>query len=126
MTMNWLSSAVDPPGKRAPLRRTYFGHKTIVIEACCELGGACINWGTLASKTLRESALFLSGFRTRSVSDSFDGNDCAPKETRARKDWSTGVLESWSIGVLVDQTQYSNTPFLRSRRVNDLEQLALR
>src|SRR5262245_38520671 len=44
-------------------------HKTIVIEAYRELGGACINWGTLASKTLRESALFLSGFRTRQLGE---------------------------------------------------------
>jgi NAD(P) transhydrogenase len=47
-----------PAGEKGAAQATYFGHKTIVIEACCELGGACINWGTLASKTLRESALF--------------------------------------------------------------------
>jgi len=34
-----------------------------VIEAYRELRGSCINWGKLATKTLRESALLLSGFR---------------------------------------------------------------
>jgi NAD(P) transhydrogenase len=67
--MNWWSSAADPTAKRAPRRRPISGHKTIVIEAYRELGGTCINWGTLASKTLRESALFLSGFRTRQLGE---------------------------------------------------------
>src|SRR6266545_2581462 len=58
-----------PAGEKGAAQAAYFGHKTIVIEAYRELGGACINWGTLASKTPRESALFLSGFRTRQLGE---------------------------------------------------------
>jgi NAD(P) transhydrogenase len=58
-----------PAGEKGAAQAAYFGHKTLVIEAYRELGGACINWGTLASKTLRESALFLSGFRTRQLGE---------------------------------------------------------
>src|SRR5438093_13680109 len=58
-----------PAGEKAAAQAAYFEHKTIVIEAYRELGGTCINWGTLASKTLRESALFLSGFRTRQLGE---------------------------------------------------------
>jgi NAD(P) transhydrogenase len=58
-----------PAGEKGAAQAAYFGHKTIVIEAYRELGGACINWGTLASKTLRESALFLSGFRARQLGE---------------------------------------------------------
>src|SRR5207253_2990611 len=61
-----------PAGEKGAAQAAYFGHKTIVIEAYRELGGACINWGTLASKTLRESALFLSGFRTRQLGEGLD------------------------------------------------------
>jgi pyruvate/2-oxoglutarate dehydrogenase complex dihydrolipoamide dehydrogenase (E3) component len=61
-----------PAGEKGAAQAAYFGHKTIVIEAYKELGGACINWGTLASKTLRESALFLSGFRTRQLGEGMD------------------------------------------------------
>src|SRR5207244_13193720 len=61
--------AGGPAGEKGAAQAAYFGHKTIVIEAYRELGGACINWGTLASKTLRESALFLSGFRTRQLGE---------------------------------------------------------
>ena len=58
-----------PAGEKGAAQAAYFGYKTVVIEAYRELGGACINWGTLASKTLRESALFLSGFRIRQLGE---------------------------------------------------------
>jgi NAD(P) transhydrogenase len=58
-----------PAGEKGAAQAAYFGHKTLLIEAWHDLGGACINWGTLASKTLRESSLFLSGFRTRQLGE---------------------------------------------------------
>src|ERR1700722_12392741 len=58
-----------PAGEKGAAQAAYFGHKAVVIESYKELGGACINWGTLASKTLRESSLFLSGFRTRQLGE---------------------------------------------------------
>jgi NAD(P) transhydrogenase len=58
-----------PAGEKGAAQAAYFGHKTLVVEAFQELGGACINWGTLASKTLRETSLFLSGFRTRQLGE---------------------------------------------------------
>jgi NAD(P) transhydrogenase len=58
-----------PAGEKGAAQAAYFGHKVCLIEEWKELGGACINWGTMASKTLRESALFLSGFRTRQLGE---------------------------------------------------------
>lgn len=58
-----------PAGEKGAAQAAYFGHKVCLVEEWKELGGACINWGTLASKTLRESALFLSGFRTRQLGE---------------------------------------------------------
>src|SRR5262245_18425556 len=58
-----------PAGETGAAQAAYFGHQTIVIEAYRELGGTSFNWGALASKTLRESALFLSGFRTRQLGE---------------------------------------------------------
>jgi NAD(P) transhydrogenase len=58
-----------PAGEKGAAQAAYFDHKTCLVEKYHELGGACINWGTLASKTLRESALFLSGFRTRQLGE---------------------------------------------------------
>jgi NAD(P) transhydrogenase len=56
-----------PAGEKGAAQAAYFGYKTILIEKESQLGGACINTGTLASKTLRESALFLSGFKSRQL-----------------------------------------------------------
>src|ERR1700722_17533555 len=61
-----------PAGEKGAAQAAYFGHKAVVIESYKELGGACINTGTLASKTLRESSLFLSGFRTRQLGEGID------------------------------------------------------
>jgi NAD(P) transhydrogenase len=58
-----------PAGEKGAAQAAYFGHRVCLVEEWHELGGACINWGTLASKTLRESALFLSGFRTRQLGE---------------------------------------------------------
>ena len=41
------------------------GKRVVLIEKDAELGGAGINTGTIPSKTLRESALALSGWRSR-------------------------------------------------------------
>jgi NAD(P) transhydrogenase len=44
-----------------------FGKKVALVERCERLGGAGVNTGTLPSKTLRESALLLNGWRARKV-----------------------------------------------------------
>jgi NAD(P) transhydrogenase len=56
-----------PAGEKGAAQAAYFGYRTVLIEKQAQLGGACINTGTLASKTLRESALFLSGFKARQL-----------------------------------------------------------
>jgi NAD(P) transhydrogenase len=61
-----------PAGEKGAAQAAYFGHKVMLVEEYKAMGGACLNWGTLASKTLRESALFLSGFRTRQLGEGMD------------------------------------------------------
>src|SRR5580765_4796843 len=56
-----------PAGEKGAAQAAYFGHKTALVEKEPHLGGACINTGTLASKTLRESSIFLSGARARQL-----------------------------------------------------------
>lgn len=55
-----------PAGEKAALQAAYYGHKVCVIERG-PAGGAWVNTGTIPSKTLRESALFLAGGRRRGV-----------------------------------------------------------
>ncbi|NGX62025.1 MAG: putative soluble pyridine nucleotide transhydrogenase [Chlamydiae bacterium] len=50
-----------PAGEKAAVKAGYFGHKVALIEREPVYGGAGVNTGTLPSKTLKETALYLSG-----------------------------------------------------------------
>jgi NAD(P) transhydrogenase len=55
-----------PAGEKGAAQAAYFGKRVAVIEAE-NVGGAVVNTGTLPSKTLRETALYLSGLRSRGL-----------------------------------------------------------
>jgi NAD(P) transhydrogenase len=66
-----------PAGEKAAAAAAYFGRRVALVEAAPEgPGGAMVHTGTLPSKTLREAALYLMGFRRRelykSIVQSFD------------------------------------------------------
>ncbi len=50
-----------PGGEKAAVKAAYFGHSVALIEKTATFGGAGVLTGTLPSKTLKETALFLSG-----------------------------------------------------------------
>jgi NAD(P) transhydrogenase len=54
-------------GEKGAAQAAYFGKRVTVIERRSEPGGATVHTGTLPSKTLREAALFLSGYRQRDL-----------------------------------------------------------
>ena len=56
-----------PAGEKGAAQAAYFGKKVALVERSAQLGGACINTGTLPSKTLRESALYFSGLSQRGL-----------------------------------------------------------
>ncbi len=56
-----------PAGEKGAAQAAYFGKKVALVEAGTDLGGACINTGTLPSKILRESALYFSGLKQRGL-----------------------------------------------------------
>jgi NAD(P) transhydrogenase len=56
-----------PAGEKGAAQAAYFGKRVALVEREPFLGGASCNTGTLPSKTLRESALALSGFRSRNL-----------------------------------------------------------
>src|ERR1043166_2079828 len=56
-----------PAGEKGAAQAAYFGKKVALVEKENVLGGAAANTGTLPSKTLRETALLLSGFRNRKL-----------------------------------------------------------
>jgi NAD(P) transhydrogenase len=56
-----------PAGERGAAQAAYFGKRVAIVERQPEPGGAAVHTGTLPSKTLRETALFLSGYRQRQL-----------------------------------------------------------
>jgi NAD(P) transhydrogenase len=74
-----------PAGEKGAAQAAYFGKKVALIEKEPFLGGAAANTGTLPSKTLRETALFLSGFHRRE----FFGLDLGVKEKVNVSDFMT-------------------------------------
>lgn len=56
-----------PAGERGAAQAAYFGKRVAIVERRPEPGGAAVHTGTLPSKTLRETGLFLSGYRQRDL-----------------------------------------------------------
>jgi NAD(P) transhydrogenase len=56
-----------PAGEKGALTAAFFGKRVALVEKSGLLGGAVANTGTLPSKTLRETALALSGLRARDL-----------------------------------------------------------
>jgi NAD(P) transhydrogenase len=55
-----------PAGHGAALTAAAAGRRTVLVERDHSVGGSCVARGTIPSKTLRETALALVGFRKRS------------------------------------------------------------
>lgn len=55
-----------PAGQKAAIQAAKAGRRALVVEERARPGGACVQRGTIPSKTLRETALALTGLRRRS------------------------------------------------------------
>ena len=56
-----------PAGKSAAVQAAKVGKRVGVVERSERLGGVMLNTGTIPSKTLREAALYLTGYRQRGI-----------------------------------------------------------
>jgi NAD(P) transhydrogenase len=56
-----------PAGQRAAIQGSKAGKNVAVVERREVIGGACINTGTIPSKTMREAVLHLSGYSYHSI-----------------------------------------------------------
>jgi NAD(P) transhydrogenase len=56
-----------PAGEKAAAQAAYFGKRVAVVERSPSPGGAVVLNGEIPSKTLRETALYITGFRRREV-----------------------------------------------------------
>ncbi len=65
-TYDLVVLGAGPAGEKGAAQAAYFGKRVAIVEKAV-LGGAVSNTGTLPSKTLRETALTLSGLRARDL-----------------------------------------------------------
>ena len=56
-----------PAGQKAALCGAKAGLSTLIVDREPHIGGECVHRGTIPSKTLRESAVYLAGMRQRSA-----------------------------------------------------------
>jgi NAD(P) transhydrogenase len=56
-----------PGGQKAAIAAAKLGKRSAVIERAEVVGGACVNTGTIPSKTLRETVLYLTGLSQREL-----------------------------------------------------------
>ena len=54
-----------PAGRRAAIQAAKLGRAVLVVDDRAQIGGVSVHTGTVPSKTLRETALNLSGWRER-------------------------------------------------------------
>src|SRR3954470_8507597 len=57
-----------PAGEKAAAQAAYWGKRVAIVDRARQLGGAMAG-GVVSSKTMREAALYLTGFRRREVYD---------------------------------------------------------
>ena len=55
-----------PSGQKAAIQGAKAGRKVCLVEEQADVGGECVHRGTIPSKTLRETAVYISGLRRRS------------------------------------------------------------
>lgn len=56
-----------PGGQRAAIAAAKAGKRVGIAERVSVVGGVCVNTGTIPSKSFREAALYLSGYRERGL-----------------------------------------------------------
>jgi NAD(P) transhydrogenase len=56
-----------PAGQRAAVQAAKLGKTVALVERHASLGGACVNTGTIPSKTIREAILYLTGLNQRAI-----------------------------------------------------------
>jgi NAD(P) transhydrogenase len=66
-TFDMIVLGSGPAGQRAAIQAAKSGKHVAVIEKSEVVGGACINTGTIPSKTMREAVMHLSGYNYQNI-----------------------------------------------------------
>ena len=90
-----------PGGQRAAIQGAKAGKRVAIVEKQTNLGGVCVNTGTIPSKTMREAVLHLSGFYDKN----FYGTNYNAKDhiTMADLNFRVQHVVENEVGVTQDQ-----------------------
>src|ERR1700749_1684313 len=66
-TYDMIVIGSGPAGQRAAIQGAKLGKRVVLVERREVVGGACINTGTIPSKSMREAVMHLSGYQYRDV-----------------------------------------------------------
>src|SRR5438270_4106698 len=66
-TFDMVVIGSGPAGQRAAIQAAKSGKHVAIVEKAETVGGACINTGTIPSKTMREAVLHLSGYNYQNI-----------------------------------------------------------
>lgn len=91
-----------PAGRRAAIQAAKLGKAVLVVEGRVRVGGVSVHTGTIPSKTLRETALNLSGWRERG----FYGRSYRVKKEIGRMDLYTRLGKTLDHEVDVLEHQF--------------------
>lgn len=107
-----------PAGQKAAVQGAKAGRRVLVVDREPSVGGACVHQGTIPSKTLRETAAALVGFRRRSggVFDVGESEDLRvasllsrlSEVVRAHEKYIAGQLERNGIDVWHGRAAFSS------------------
>lgn len=92
-----------PAGRRGAIQAAKLGKKVLVIEQGKRVGGVSVHTGTIPSKTLRETALNLSGWRERG----FYGRSYRVKQEISAEDLRRRLLITLNHEVEVLEHQFA-------------------
>ncbi|MGR6465694.1 Si-specific NAD(P)(+) transhydrogenase [Rhizobium sp. PAMB 3182] len=102
-----------PAGRRAAIQAAKLGKDVIVVEQGRRVGGVSVHTGTIPSKTLRETALNLTGWRERG----FYGRSYRVKQEISADDLRMRLLKTldYEVEVLEHQFARNHVHHLRGR-----------
>ncbi|HEY1189914.1 MAG TPA: Si-specific NAD(P)(+) transhydrogenase [Gemmata sp.] len=120
-----------PAGEAAAVTAARRGKRVAVVEKAPFVGGAAVNTGTLPSKTLRETALALSGLRSRdlhgvdlSLRRDATVDDVLRHERTvkvAHRDHIRGLLDRYGVEVVHGTARFGGPHTVRVEGANDLQ-----
>ena len=92
-----------PAGRRAAIQAAKLGRSVLVVDDRRKVGGVSVHTGTIPSKTLRETALNLSGWRERG----FYGRSYRAKDSICPDDLAMRMAKTFEYEVSVLEHQFA-------------------